>query len=135
MTIPVRLKPVSAAFPNIPEASSPAGGRTPRESSTVSTWRISLFSSRAFGGSRKFVVARMDRARRIVRSCLIAACRHEFWRTSPPLDAGGVEEMQYSANGPVSRRDTEDEGRHDGEQQQEREHKCGHKFFSFDAPK
>jgi hypothetical protein len=40
-----------------------------------------------------------------------------------------MEEVQYSTDGPVPRRDTEDKSGNNCEQQQEREHECGHKFF------
>jgi hypothetical protein len=46
-----------------------------------------------------------------------------------------VEEVQHAQNHPISGGDAKDKRRHNGEQQQERKHKCGHKFFSFDAPK
>ena len=47
-----------------------------------------------------------------------------------PLGAGGMEEVQHSANYPISRRDTENKSRNNGGQKQEREHECGHEFFS-----
>ena len=40
-----------------------------------------------------------------------------------------MEEIQHSADNPVSHRDTKHKCANDGEQQQERDHECGHEFF------